>query len=70
MNQSERLARYHFWVAFGLFVPAVLLGAWQMLRRSPLPAPLDDPGVYYASVTLHGTVMAYVVTTFFAMGFG
>ncbi|MBV8458450.1 MAG: cbb3-type cytochrome c oxidase subunit I, partial [Acetobacteraceae bacterium] len=70
MQQSERLARYHFWVAFGLFVPAVLLGAWQMLRRSPLPAPLDDPGVYYASVTLHGTVMAYVVTTFFAMGFG
>jgi cytochrome c oxidase subunit 1 len=70
MQQSERLARYHFWVAFGLFVPAVLLGAWQMLRRSPLPAPPDDPAAYYASVTLHGTVMAYVVTTFFAMGFG
>jgi cytochrome c oxidase subunit 1 len=38
--------------------------------RSPLPAPLDDPDAYYASVTLHGTAMAYVVTTFFAMGFG
>jgi cytochrome c oxidase subunit 1 len=49
---------------------AVVLGAWQMLMRSPLPAPLDDPDAYYASVTLHGTVMAYVVTTFFAMGFG
>src|SRR4029079_11831011 len=36
----------------------------------PLPAPLDDPDAYYASVTLHGTAMAYVVTTFFAMGFG
>src|SRR5215475_7818379 len=47
-----------------------LLGAWQMLMRSPLPAPLDDPNAYYTSVTLHGTVMAYVVTTFFAMGFG
>ena len=70
MQRSERLALYHFWVAFGLFVPAVLLGAWQMLMRSPLPAPLDDTGAYYASVTLHGTVMAYVVTTFFAMGFG
>jgi len=47
-----------------------MLGAWQMLMRSPLPAPLDDPNAYYASVTLHGTAMAYVVTTFFAMGFG
>lgn len=41
-----------------------------MLMRSPLPAPLDDSGAYCASVTLHGTVMAYVLTTFFAMGFG
>jgi cytochrome c oxidase subunit I len=70
VHRSRRLALYHYWVAFGTFLPAVLLGAWQMLMRSPLPAPLDDPGAYYASVTLHGTVMAYVVTTFFAMGFG
>src|SRR3984957_21148577 len=41
-----------------------------MLMRSPLPAPLDDTAAYYASVTLHGTAMAYVVTTFFIMGFG
>jgi len=68
--QSSRLALYHFWVAFGVFLLAATLGAWQMLMRSPLPAPLDDPAAYYASVTLHGTAMAYVVTTFFAMGFG
>jgi len=49
---------------------AVPLGFWQMLMRSPLPAPLDDSATYYASVTLHGTAMAYVVTTFFIMGFG
>jgi cytochrome c oxidase subunit 1 len=67
---SRRLALYHYWVAFAVFLPAVMLGAWQMLMRSPLPAPLDDPNAYYASVTLHGTAMAYVVTTFFAMGFG
>src|SRR5713226_2525096 len=41
-----------------------------MLMRSPLPAPLDDSAAYYASVTLHGSAMAYVVTTFFTMGFG
>jgi cytochrome c oxidase subunit 1 len=69
-QNTRRLILLHFWVAFGLFLPAALLGAWQMLMRSPLPAPLDDPDAYYASVTLHGTVMAYVLTTFFAMGFG
>ena len=70
MQASNRLALYHYWVAFALFLPAVLLGAWQMLIRSPLPVPFDDPDAYYASVTLHGSVMAYVLTTFFAMGFG
>src|SRR5260370_19165086 len=70
VQNSSRLALYHYWVAFAVFLPAVLLGAWQMLMRSPLPAPLDDPNAYYTSVTLHGTAMAYVVTTFFAMGFG
>ena len=70
MQNSSRLALCHYWVAFAAFLPAVVLGAWQMLMRSPLPAPLDDSNAYYTSVTLHGTVMAYVVTTFFAMGFG
>jgi cytochrome c oxidase subunit I len=70
VEYAKRLAICHYWVAFAAFLPAVLLGAWQMLIRSPLPAPLDDPDAYYASVTLHGTTMAYVVTTFFTMGFG
>ncbi|MBV8803593.1 MAG: cbb3-type cytochrome c oxidase subunit I, partial [Sinobacteraceae bacterium] len=69
-DNSKKLALYHYWVAFGLFLPAVLLGAWQMLMRSPLPVPVDNPDAYYASVTLHGSIMAYVLTTFFAMGFG
>jgi len=69
-NSDRLLALYHFWVAFAVFLPAVALGAWQMLMRSPLPAPLDDTNAYYASVTLHGTAMAYVITTFFAMGLG
>ena len=70
MQHNSRLTLCHFWVAFAVFLPAVVLGAWQMLMRSPLPAPLDDSAAYYASVTLHGTAMAYVVTTFFVMGFG
>jgi cytochrome c oxidase subunit I len=68
--RSSRLALVHYWVAFAVFLPAVLLGAWQMLMRSPWPAPIDDSAAYYASVTMHGTAMAYVVTTFFIMGFG
>jgi cytochrome c oxidase subunit 1 len=70
VEHNKRLALCHYWVAFATFLVAVLLGAWQMLMRSPLPAPLDDSDAYYASVTLHGTAMAYVVTTFFTMGFG
>ena len=70
MYNSRGLALCHYWVAFAVFMLAVPLGFWQMLMRSPLPAPLDDSAAYYASVTLHGTAMAYVVTTFFSMGFG
>lgn len=70
MYGSKRLALFHYWVAFAVFMVAIVLGAWQMLMRSPLPAPFDDSAAYYASVSLHGTAMAYVVTTFFIMGFG
>src|ERR1700726_1137734 len=70
VQNSSRLALYHYWVAFGVFLPAVVLGAWQMLMRSPLPAPLDDPNAYYTSVTLPTTAMAWAFTTFFARGFG
>jgi cytochrome c oxidase subunit 1 len=70
VQHAKRLALCHYWAAFAVFLPAIVLGAWQMLMRSPLPVPLDDTAAYYASVTLHGTAMAYVVTTFFAMGFG
>src|SRR5258705_2454201 len=69
VHKSSRLALYHFWVAFGLFVPAVLLGAWQMWLRIPSPAPLHDgPDTYYPSVTLHGTILANCLTTSFALG--
>lgn len=70
MHGSKRLTICHYWVAFATFMLAIVLGAWQMLMRSPLPAPVDDTAAYYGSVTLHGTALAYVFTTFFAMGFG
>ncbi len=67
---DRRLVLWHLIVSFLAFVPAVVLGGWQMWERSPWPAPLQQPNAYYLSVTVHGTLMAYVLTTFFAMGFG
>jgi cytochrome c oxidase subunit 1 len=60
----------HFWVAFVAFAAAVVLGEWQMYVRSPLHDWINNPEHYYRSVTAHGTVMAYVMPTLVAMGFG
>ena len=57
-------------VAFAAFLAASFLGAWQMWVRSPLGANIGTPGEYFISVTAHGVSMAYVLTTFFIMGFG
>src|SRR3954467_1781853 len=70
VRNTERLCLAHFWVAFAAFLAAALLGAWQMWVRSPLGAHVGTPGQYFMSVTAHGVAMAYVLTTFFIMGFG
>jgi cytochrome c oxidase subunit I len=67
---ARRLVVAHFWVAFVAFAAAIVLGEWQMYVRSPLHSWVDNPEHYYRSVTLHGTVMAYVLPTLVAMGFG
>ena len=70
MPKNRRLILAHLWVAFSVFAVAAALGVWQMWVRSPLAAPQDIPARYYQSVTGHGVAMAYVLTTFFIMGFG
>ena len=70
MPRSRTLVLAHCWVAFTAFAAASLLGVWQMWVRSPLHAPYADPENYFLSVTAHGASMAYVLTTFFVMGFG
>ena len=70
MPRNRSLILAHLWVAFSVFLAACGLGVWQMWVRSPLAAPLDIPARYYQSVTAHGVAMAYVLTTFFIMGFG
>lgn len=70
MPRNNRLILAHLWLAFIVFLSACVLGVWQMWVRSPLSAPQDIPQRYYQSVTAHGVSMAYVLTTFFIMGFG
>ena len=67
---SRKLVLAHMWVAFAAFAVACLLGVWQMWARSPLEAPAHTAANYFRSVTLHGVSMAFVLTTFFIMGFG
>jgi cytochrome c oxidase subunit 1 len=67
---SRRLILAHFWLAFAAFGVALVLGAWQMLVRSPLYTGGDISTWYYRSLTAHGTAMAYVLPTLVAMGFG
>jgi cytochrome c oxidase subunit 1 len=70
VNNARRLILAHFAVAFAAFFLALLLGEWQMIVRSPWHAWLDNPELYYRSVTAHGSAMAYVFPTLLAMGFG
>ena len=72
MNDTavKKLALSNFWVAFIAFILACFMGEYQVLERSGLFPPLESAQVYFASVSTHGVLMAYVLTTFFIMGFG
>ena len=70
MTYARRLTLAHMWFAFAAFAVAAVLGVWQMWARSPIPAPAHTAANYFRSVTLHGVSMAFVLTTFFIMGFG
>ena len=68
--QVRRLVIAHVWVAIAAFAVACLLGVWQMWARSPIEAPAHTAANYFRSVTMHGVSMAFVLTTFFIMGYG
>ena len=72
MNDTaeRKLALSHMWVAFGAFILACFMGEYQVLERSGFVPGLDSPSLYFASVSTHGVLMAFVLTTFFIMGFG
>lgn len=67
-RRPDGLALAHMWVAFSLFAVGALLGLYQLLAR--VEAIPVSSATYYASMTLHGVVEAFVLTTFFIVGFG
>lgn len=67
---TKRLTLFNLWVAFGAFGLACFFGFYQVLERSGILSAIQSPPVYFASVSTHGVLMAFVLTTFFIMGFG
>jgi cytochrome c oxidase subunit 1 len=70
MNTFDRLAVANIGVAVAAFGVAAAMAIMQALSRANLDLPFRSAGMYYMSVTAHGTLMAIVFTTFFIMGFG
>lgn len=72
MNDAaeRKLTLSHLWVAFIAFILACFMGEYQVLERSGFIPVLESPTVYFASVSTHGVLMGFVLTTFFIMGFG
>jgi len=74
MSNSDKaagLSLANLAVAFTFFAIAILLGVFQVAERAGLlSGMLDTPEMYFASVSTHGVLMAYVLTTFCVMGFG
>jgi cytochrome c oxidase subunit I len=65
-----QLALMNIGVAIAAFGIASAMAIMQALSRANLDLPFRSAGMYYMSVTAHGTLMAIVFTTFFIMGFG
>ncbi len=69
-SQTRTLTLWNLSVAFAAFVVACFLGFYQVVERSGLFEFLKSESLYFTSVSTHGVLMAFVLTTFFIMGFG
>jgi cytochrome c oxidase subunit 1 len=67
---SARLGLAGMWVGFIAFLAAAVLGVYQVLERSGLIPAIESPALYFASVSTHGVLMGFVLTTFLVVGFG
>ncbi len=69
-EKAKSVALANFWVAFAAFFVAIILGLYQVVNRSGLFPEYESHELYFASVSTHGVLMGFVLTTFFIMGFG
>lgn len=69
-SNSAGLSLAYMWVSFSAFVAAALLGLYQVIERIDLIDGMKSPDLYFGSVSTHGVLMGFVLTTFFIAGFG
>jgi cytochrome c oxidase subunit 1 len=69
-DTAAGLSLANMWVGFIAFLAAVLMGLYQVIQRFDLIPELMIPEVYFASVSTHGVLMGFVLTTFLVMGYG
>lgn len=69
-EHTSKLSLANLWVAFATFLLAALMGLYQVAERSGLFPAIENIELYYRSVSSHGVIMGFVLTTFFIVGFG
>jgi cytochrome c oxidase subunit 1 len=69
-DNAAGLSLANMWVGFIAFLAAVLMGLYQVVQRIDLIPEIMIPEVYFASVSTHGVLMGFVLTTFLVMGYG
>jgi cytochrome c oxidase subunit 1 len=69
-SRASSLSIANLWVAFIAFFVAALMGLYQVAERSGLFPSIESAEVYFASVSTHGVLMGFVLTTFVVMGTG
>ncbi|MGV6858058.1 MAG: cbb3-type cytochrome c oxidase subunit I [bacterium] len=67
---TAKLSLANIWVAFITFLLAAVMGVYQVAERSGLFPAIESRELYFGSVSSHGVIMGFVLTTFFIMGFG
>ena len=69
-DKAAGLALANMWVGFIAFLAAAIMGLYQVAERSGLFPAIESPMLYFTSVSTHGVLMGFVLTTFVVVGFG
>ncbi len=69
-SYASKISLVNLWIAFITFLLAAFMGLYQVAERSGLFPQIEVIELYYRSVSSHGVIMGFVLTTFFIMGFG